>query len=205
MKCPICGSDSNEILKSKLENSKSTTSKKLLLKCRDCGNVYKDTITKEKPLDYRIIISEHETSQKKFIKLHSKNLIEVGDVLDADGTMVEVASLETKRGSRVKKSILEDIETIWASSIDIPARVGVSIDFKGWITSKKVDVPRDFEFTVGDNVKMGKHIFQIKSMKTTDKKIRKGSAIALDVKRVYGKPLRNLNHFNYDLTSKVVG
>lgn len=204
MNCPICGSDSNDILKSKLEKSKSTTSNKLLLKCRECGTVYKDTITEEKPIDYRIVISEQETSKKKFIKLYPEDLIEVGEVLDADGTMVEVTSLETKRGSRVGKSILDDIETIWASSIDMPARVGISIDFKGRILSKKVDMPRDFEFTVGDIVRMGRHIFQINSMKTTDKKIRKGSAIASDIKRVYGKPL-NVDHHNYDLTSKVVG
>jgi len=203
MKCPICGSDSNEILKSKIEKSKSTTSKKLVLKCRDCGTVYKDTIKEKKPLDYRIIISEHEKSKKKFIKLYPEDLIQVGEVLDANGTLVEVTSLETKRGSRASKSILEDIETIWASSIDIPARIGISIDFKGRILSKKVDMPRDYEFTVGDIIKLGKHVFQINSIKTTQSKIRKGTALAFDIKRIYGRPVK-VNHFNHDLTRKVV-
>ncbi|MDI6645171.1 MAG: HVO_0476 family zinc finger protein [Methanobacteriaceae archaeon] len=203
MKCPICGSDSNEILKSKMEKSKSTKSKKLVLKCRECGTVYKDIVKEKKPVDYRIIISEHEKSKKEFIKLFPEDLIQVGEILDANGTLVEVNSLETKRGSRATKSILEDIETIWASSIEIPARVGISIDFKGRILSKKVDMPRDYEFTVGDIVKMGKHIFQINSIKTIDSKIRKGSALASDIKRVYGRPVK-VNHFNYDLTRKVV-
>lgn len=203
MKCPICGSDSNEILKSKIEKSKSTKSKKLLLKCRECGTVYKDTVTEKKPVDYRIIISEHEKSQKKFIKLFSEDIIKVGDVLEAEGNLVEVTSLETKRGSRVNKSILKDIETIWAYSIDILARVGISIDFKGKILSKKVDVPRDHEFTVGDIIKIGKYVFQIKSIKTTESKIRKGKALAYDIKRIYGRPVK-VNHFNYDLTLKVV-
>ncbi|MGC9516785.1 MAG: HVO_0476 family zinc finger protein [Methanomicrobiales archaeon] len=205
MKCPICGSESYDVLKSKLVDSKAVKSRKLLLKCQDCGTVYRDIITEKKPQDYRIIISEHERSKKDFIKLYPEDLIEVGNILDANGTMVEINSLETKKGSRVEKSILSEVETIWATSIDMPARVGVSIDFRGRILSKKVDMPRDFEFNVGDIVKLGKYIFQINSMKTTEAKIRKGSSKAFQIKRVYGRPVRNVDHYNYDLTSKVVG
>jgi uncharacterized Zn finger protein len=57
---------------------------------------------------------------------------------------------------------------------------------------------------VGDVVKMGKTLFRIKSMKTIDAKVRKGSSRAEDTKRVYGKPLNSGENFQYDLSSKVV-
>ena len=96
------------------------------------------------------------------------------------------------------------METIWASSLTGPARVGISIDYHGRILSQKVEVERDFQFAVGDVVKMGRAVFRIKSMKTITSKIRKGSATAEQIKRVYGMPAGRNDTYQYDLTTKIV-
>ncbi len=199
MKCPVCESESYEILKSKGKHSKE-----LLLKCEECGNVYRETIIREKPVDVRIVISEFEKSKKAFIKLYPDEVLMVDDILDLDGKEVAVNSIEIKSSARVYRSLISDIETIWASSMDIPSRVGISVDFGGRITSKKVDVDRDFEFTVGDIVKMGNLIFKIYSIKTIERKLRKGFAKAYVTKRVYGRPLEEFVRYNYDLSSNIV-
>ncbi|WP_424356320.1 HVO_0476 family zinc finger protein [Methanobacterium sp. MBAC-LM] len=199
MKCPVCESESYEILKSKGKHSKE-----LLLKCEECGNIYRETIIREKPVDVRIVISEFEKSKKAFIKLYPDEVLMVDDILDLDGKEVAVNSIEIKTSARVYRSQVSDIETIWASSMDIPARVGISVDFGGRIISKKVDVDRDFEFTVGDIVKMGNLIFKITSMKTIERKLRKGFAKAYVTKRVYGRPLEEFVRYNYDLSSNIV-
>lgn len=199
MKCPVCESESYEVLKSKGKHSKE-----LLLKCEECGNVYRETIIREKPVDVRIVISEFEKSKKAFIKLYPDEVLMVDDILDLDGKEVAVNSIEIKSSARVYRSLISDIETIWASSMDIPSRVGISVDFGGRITSKKVDVDRDFEFTVGDIVKMGNLIFKIYSIKTIERKLRKGFAKAYVTKRVYGRPLEEFVRYNYDLSSNIV-
>ena len=199
MKCPVCESESYEILKSKGKHSKE-----LLLKCEECGNVYRETIIREKPVDVRIVISEFEKSKKSFIKLYPDEVLMVDDILDLDGKEVAVNSIETKTSARVYRSQVSDIETIWASSMDLPSRVGISVDFGGRIISKKVDVDRDFEFTVGDIVKMGDLIFKIYSIKTIERKLRKGFAKAYVTKRVYGRPLEEFVRYNYDLSSNIV-
>ena len=199
MKCPVCESESYEILKSKGKHSKE-----LILKCGECGNVYRETIIREKPVDVRIVISEFEKSKKDFVNLYPDEVLMVDDILDLDGKEVAVNSIETKTSTRVYRSQVSDIETIWASSMDIPARVGISVDFGGRIISKKVDVDRDFEFTVGDIVKMGDLIFKINSMKTIERKLRKGFAKAYVTKRVYGRPLEEFVRYNYDLSSNIV-
>jgi uncharacterized Zn finger protein len=145
MKCPACESEYYEILKSKGKHSKE-----LLLKCEECGNVYKETIIREKPVEVRVVTSEFESSKKDFIKLYPDEELIVGDILDIEGKRIEITSIETKRGGRIYKSLVSDIETIWASSLDIPARIGISIDYGGRILSRKVEVDRDFEFHVGD-------------------------------------------------------
>jgi len=199
MKCPVCESESYEVLKSKGKHSKE-----LLLKCEECGNIYRETIVREKPVDVRIIVSEFEKSEKEFVKLYPDEELIVDEILNVGGKEVAINSIETKSSARVYRSPVSDIETIWASSMDMPARVGISVDFGGRIISKKVDIDRDFEFTVGDIVKLGNLIFKIISLKTIERKLRKGFARASVTKRVYGRPLEEVVRYNYDLSSNIV-
>ncbi|MGZ4857281.1 MAG: HVO_0476 family zinc finger protein [Methanobacteriaceae archaeon] len=198
MKCPLCDSESNEIIK-----SKGKTTREILLKCNECGNTFRETVTIPKMVECRIIISKFEDSQKKNLKLYPDEVLGVGDVLLVEDEEVKVTSLENNRGGRVLRSEVSLLETIWASSLTGQVRVGISVDFGGRILSRKVEIERDFQFTVGDVVKMGKTLFRIKSMKTIDAKVRKGSSRAEDTKRVYGQP-HSRENFQYDLSRRVV-
>lgn len=199
MKCPVCNSESSEILKSKGKHSKE-----FLLQCNECGNVYRETVTREKPVDIRIVISEFESSHKEYIKLYPDEVLQVDDILEIEDREVAITSIETKKGGRIYRSHVSDINTIWASSLDIPARVGISVDFGGRILSKKVDMDRDFEFHIGDVVKVGNLLFRINSLKTLERKLRKGFAKAGVTKRVYGRPLEREERYGYDLTPNIV-
>jgi len=198
MKCPVCESESFKVLK-----SKGKRLKEFLLECNECCNVYREVISR-KPVDIRIVISEFEASRKEYVKIYPDEELQVDYILDINGKEVAITSIENKRGGRVYQSPVSDIETIWASSLDIPARVGISVDFKGKIISKKVDVDRDFEFHVGDVIKLENLIFRVNSIKTLERKVRKGFAKADVTKRVYGKPLDNYKKYKYNLSSNVV-
>ena len=69
MDCPICGSDNIEILNSKQKTTKKKFTEKYLLKCEDCGHVYRNIISLKKPRPYRLIISEQDKSHKTTIDL----------------------------------------------------------------------------------------------------------------------------------------
>ena len=198
MKCSVCGSESLEIIK-----SKGKKTRELLLKCEECGNIFKEVVNVVNPLDCRVVVSEFEKSHKTFIKLYPDEIIHNGDLLDLNGRMAEITSIENIKGGRVFESMVKDVETIWASYKDIPARVGISIDYGGRILSKKVEVNPDLEFIIGDTVKMGNIIFRINSLKTMERKMRKGFARAAVTKRVYGRPVED-EKYKYDLSSKVL-
>ena len=198
MKCTVCGSESCEILK-----SKGKTSKELLLKCNKCGNIFREIVEVEKPVDVRVVVSEYESSHKTLVKLYPDEFLEFEGVLDLDGRPAQITSIENKRGGRVMVSPVSEIDTIWATYIDTPARVGISVDYGGRILSRKVQVDREFEFTIGDVVKLGDVLFKIRAMKTQDRKMRKGFAKAFVIKRVYGRPGDDLKRYQYDLTSKI--
>ena len=202
MECPICGSDEIEILNSKDKSSKNNFTEEYLLKCQDCNHVFKDSVSAKKPRPYRIIISEMENSIKTTIDLSPSDQLEIGDILLSDLGQVEVTSIEVD-GKRVNKAPIEDIITIWASSIEIPARIGFSVDLHGKVDSYKLDLDRDFEIATEDIVKIDKHVVKIHVIKTEERKITNGYAKANVIKRVYSKPLRT-KKYDYDLTNKIV-
>lgn len=202
MECPICGSDDVEILNSKQKSSKKKISEEFLLKCNECQHVFKDTFSAKKPRPYRIIISENENSFKTTIDLSPDDILEVGDVLLSELGQVKVSGIETKE-KRVSKSKIEDVTTIWASSDEIPARIGFSVDLHGEVDSYKLDLDRDFEISSEDIVKIDKHIVKIHVIKTDERKITSGFAKANVIKRVYTKPVR-FNNYDYDLTKYIV-
>lgn len=201
MDCPICGSDEIEILNSKQKTSKKKFTEEYLLKCEDCGHVFKDVVSLKKPRPYRIIISEQDKSHKTTTDLSPSDELKIGDVLLSEFGQVEVSGIEVG-DKRVKKSKLEDVNTIWASSIEIPARIGFSVDLHGEVDSYKLDLERDFEIAPGDVVKIDNHIVKVHVIKTQERKLTSGFAKANVIKRVYSKPVK-FNNYDYDLTKNI--
>lgn len=202
MDCPICGSDDIEILNSKQKSSKKKLMEEYLLKCEDCGHVFKDVISLKKPKPYRLIISEQDKSHKTTIELSPSDELKSGDVLLTEFGQVEVTSIEVG-DKRVNKAKVEDINTIWANSIEIPARIGFSVDLHGKVDSYKLDLERDFEIAPGDVVKIDKHIVRVHVVKTQERKLTSGFAKASVITRVYSKPVR-FNNYDYDLTKDII-
>ena len=201
MDCPICGSDDIEIINSKQKTTKKKLTEEYLLKCEECGHVYRNVISLKKPRPYRLIISEQDKSHKTTIDLSPSDELEVGDVLLSELGQVEVTGIEIK-DKRVKKSKLEDVDTIWASSAEIPARIGFSVDLHGEVDSYKLDLERDFEIAPGDVIKIDNHIVKVHVIKTQERKLTSGFAKAGVIKRVYSKPVK-FNNYDYDLTKNI--
>ena len=201
MDCPICGYDDIEILNSKQKTTKKKFTEEYLLRCEDCGHVYKNTISLKKPRPYRLIISEQDKSHKTTIDLSPSDELRTGDTLLTEFGQVEVTSIEVG-DKRVEKSSLEDVNTIWASSVEIPARIGFSVDLHGEVDSYKLDLERDFEIAPGDIVKIENHIVKVHVIKTQERKLTSGFAKAGIIKRVYSKPVR-FNNYDYDLTKNI--
>lgn len=203
MECPMCGSNSSETLKSKKISSKTKEINELLLKCNECDFVFKDSIIAKKPVSYRLIISENDKSHKTQINLYPNEKLSKDSFLLSDLGQVEIKSLELKSGKRVNSALAQDISTIWATSMEIPARIGVSVDFSGDIDSYKVDIDRDFELAIDDIAKIENNILKIHTIKTIERKLKKGFAKASVIKRIYGNPV-NLKNYDYDLSDNIV-
>ena len=201
MECPICGSYDVEILNAKQKTSKKKLMEEYLLKCEECGHVFKDIFSAKKPQPYRLIISEQDKSHRTTIELSPSDELKSGDILLSDLGQVEVTSIEVG-DTRVNKAKIEDIDTIWANSVEIPARIGFSVDLHGEVDSYKLDLDRDFEIAPGDVVKIDKHTVKVHVIKTQERKLTSGFAKAGVIRRVYAKPVK-FNNYDYDLTKYI--
>ena len=74
MDCPICGSDDIEIINSKQKTTKKKLTEEYLLKCEECGHVYRNVISLKKPRPYRLIISEQDKSHKTTIEFSNDGI-----------------------------------------------------------------------------------------------------------------------------------
>ena len=201
MACPNCGNDKYEILKTKGKKVKELT-----LKCNECNHVYRQTHQEAQEVDVRVVISDFEQSWKTNVKLYSDEYLEVGTILYVDDKEVEVTSIENNDGVRAYECPVINIQTIWAKSLDTLARIGISIDNHGEVLSHKIEIEREFIFTIGDVCEIAGIKFKVYGFKTLERNMKKGYAYAKVIKRVYGKllPRNDKSSVKYDLTEYVI-
>ena len=201
MVCPMCGCEEYSILKSKGKKIKDLT-----VQCIECNHVYHETVEEPQEIEVRVIISEFERSWKTIVKLYSDEYLETGTLLYIDNIDVEVTSIENKDGIREYECPVVNIKTIWAKSLDSLARIGLSIDNHGEVLSHKLEVERDFIFTIGDVGQVNEHKFKIYGFKTLERSMKKGYAYAKVIKWIYGSllPTNDKSRVKYDLSEYVV-
>jgi uncharacterized Zn finger protein len=130
------------------------------------------------------------------------DVIETGDAFVVDTPealyQVEVTSIELGPEARTDRARLDEIEAVWTRVVD---NVGVNVtihpaDGTGDGTrSRKMRVPGDYEFVVGETESVGDEEFEVTGVQVRDdanyrfdKLDRDGDmAFAKDVKRVYGR------------------
>lgn len=185
--CPSCGvAGEHDILK---KNGDMT------VKCVYCGHVHKVNLSASPgEVERRVIVSQGSESFPTTVSLNPKENLEVGEerVLECDEGIfgVEITSLESDK-KRLSSAEAEDIETIWARSID---NVEVPITIHGEYNSESytLHVPGDYKFTIGEKEKVDKNEFEVTYIISRDgeKSSYEGDIVlAKNIKRVYGEQL----------------
>ena len=167
-----------------------------LIKCEECGYVHAVSVPKKKVIRLRVIVSRQKESSVQEIEVNEDDVIRVGDEFvveqkNDEVSGVQVQSIEVKTKGRPDVAIAKDIDTLWARTIDeVIVKIAVQ---KGAITeSINYKVHGDFEFTVGDTLKLQGYEAEITSIKERDggHQKRKGKvSLAKDIKRIYSRSL----------------
>lgn len=182
--CPDCGDVTpHEVLRGKA--GKATM--EATLRCRECGRVLTTTLGIPRIVPAKVIVSEGPSSRTTSVDLESDDLLMVGDEFPLDdGRRVKITSLELKDGRRPAKAQATDISVIWAVSFDTVS-IKVSVNDVQRTHARSLEAGPDDEFHVGQTIGLGDMDCLVHSIKVKDRMIRRGSAEARNIVRIYGK------------------
>jgi uncharacterized Zn finger protein len=182
--CPQC-SPKEEVM--------HTVVKSHLLKCEQCGFIHRLPHEKKKVVQLRVVVSRGGESSTRQLDVDEDEMLHAGDefVIDVgeDVSGVRIHSLELHTGGRSEQAMAKNVRTIWARAID-EVVVKIAVQHLGETQSLDYKINGDYEFTIGDLMKLKGYEVRISSIKVREGGIfrRTGKAIkAKDVRRIYSK------------------
>ena len=188
IECPSCKEETlHRVIKGSIGEKKGLVVD-VLVKCSKCDLKHPSVIKVERTTTIPVIVSELGNSQKNEIELSEQDTIHVGGEYQLDSGLVKITAIDTKKG-RVKSSLAKDVTTLWAKKFD-RLKLKVSINKGSKTLTRIIWAVPDEEFFVGDLMRIKGLNFAIHRIKTKDKNLKKGSAEARDIVRLYGKVVR---------------
>ena len=157
------------------------------LRCQECNKTFTTTIELPKVIPMKIIVSSGRTSESTVIDLESDDLIVMDDefFLD-DGRRVKVTGIDVADGRKVKKAQATEVTTIWGVLFDtINLKISMNDVHKTY--ARYVEAEPDDEYTVGDTLHFDDVDCLIHSIKIKERMLRRGTAEARNIVRIYGK------------------
>ncbi len=187
--CPVCETETpHKILKGEVGTSGKEITIDGVVKCEECGHTRHKTIREKTAIDVPLIISWKKETEKTSISLLPDEWVHVDDELLVDGVRTKITAIETEP-RRVTKAKAEDITTIWTIKYD-KTLVKVAVHKGRNTVSRVLEVPPEEEFYINDPIQVGRYDAVIQRIKTTKGIVKRGSAKADDITRIYAKMIR---------------
>lgn len=182
--CPDCDDvTEHRILRAKAGKSNITGT----FQCTECGRVFSGTIRFPKTFEVKVLLSDGEVTETTRTMLQENEIVAVGDEFDLDdGRHVQVTYIELPDGSRHPKVLATDIKALWVKAFGV-LRIKVSVNDYKKTYPMECDAEPDDEFAVGMYMHFDLWDCVIHAIKTKDRLLRKGSAEARDIVRIYAK------------------
>lgn len=182
--CPDCGEETDhQILRGRMGRSTLEGT----FRCSSCGRVTSETIRIPELIEVPVVYSDGDVSERTRTTIESNDIIQVDDEFELDsGMLVRVTHIDVADDRRVKKALATDVKRLWVKRFDVLS-VKVSVNDGGKTYSLRVEAEPDDEFVVGTQLEFEDFDCLIHAIKTRHSLVRRGSAEARDITRIYGK------------------
>ncbi len=166
--CPACSPDIetvHEVLK---------PGGHVTVRCTECDHIHKETLPDDTTLQRDVVVSQDGESFKAQVDVPEGEQLAVGEefLLETEEAVVSarITSLETDEG-RTEEAPVEAVGTIWSRAVGNVA-VNVTMHPKDGrhdeTESFKLQVPGDYEFTVGETEQFGDEEFTVEGVHVRD-------------------------------------
>jgi uncharacterized Zn finger protein len=179
--CPECDDETlHKTLKGRMKGKKRL---EMVLKCTVCGKIHDEALEVVSQVPVRMIISRGDKSEKMRVEFPADWDLAVGEEFMHDEERLLIKGIEVD-GRRMEAANIKEVQTLWTINYDM-AKIKVSINRNDITRSLELEVDLDEEFTVESEIEVDGVMVTIHSIKLHDKRIRRGTAIARDIVRVY--------------------
>ena len=180
--CPDCGDvTEHKILKAKMGNFNVNGT----FQCKECGRVFSGVIRLPKEFEVKVLLSDGDLTETTQTMLREDEIVAVGDEFDLDdGRHVQITYIELPDGSRKKKVPATEVKALWVKAFGV---LMVSVNDYKKTYPMLCEAEPDDEFTVGMFMHFDLWDCVIHAIKTKDRLLRKGTAEARDIVRIYAK------------------
>ncbi|MCL9812817.1 HVO_0476 family zinc finger protein [Natranaeroarchaeum aerophilus] len=194
-RCPSCSPDAETVHEVLKPGGQAT------VRCTECGHVHKVRIEEDRTVERDVVVSQEDESFSATAEPPADETLATGEefVLDTPEAImtVRITSLELDGDKRVDEASAEDVSTIWTRAV---GNVGVNTTIhpkdgrREETRSVTLQVPGDYEFTVGATDKLAGEKFTIEGIVVRDDATGykfdkldhdRDTAVAKDVKRLY--------------------
>lgn len=163
--CPACSPSAETVHEVLNPRGKPT------VRCTDCGHVHKSDLPETRRIKRDVIISQDDESFHATAEPPEDELLAVGEefLVETDEAImsVRITSLEGENEQRFDEAPAEEIQTIWTRAVgNVSVRV-TSHPKSGRhdeTRSFKLQVPGDYEFTVGGTETLGGEEFTVEGI-----------------------------------------
>ena len=173
------------------------------VRCTECDHTHKAEITEPETTELQVVVSQDDESFSTLVEESPDDSVEVGDefVVDSPEALLQarITGIEVAPEERAEEATIQEIDTLWTRAVD-----NVSVDVtlhpkdgeEEHSESLTVNVPGDYEFTVGETESFGEEEFSVEGLQIRDdapeyrheKLDHEGDvAYAKDLKRLYGR------------------
>ena len=160
-------------------------------KCLECGKVVSCTVRLPRPITVRATISTDDTSESTMTTVMENEVPKVGDEFDLDdGRHVVITQLIDMNFKKRTSCPAAEIRELWAKGFDV-VKVKVSVNDGRKTHPLYTEADPDDEYEIGMILEFDQWNAEITSIKTKSKLIRRGSAEAREITRIYAKILRH--------------
>ena len=192
--CPTCGEDTlHTVLRGTLGTRGEVVTLDATVKCDECGTTHHVVVREAKDVELPVVLSAGGQSRRTKVSVPGDEELSVGEALIVDGLNCKLTGIESKDMKRVDDAHVKDVLTLWMIQFEeIP--VGFAINLGHKTITKVIPAPPSQEFTVGEEHLFGRLRVTVHAIKTEERLLKRGSAEAAEIKRVFAKPT-NLGGF----------
>jgi len=217
LECPECEDETlHEVLKGRGSERAGGVRLSALVKCGECGTIRTVEIKEDAERSVNAVLSDEGRSTRCTVSLDPSSVVSVGDIImigggdeagsgeddgedggrenDGDNDrlstpdegmpgLITAIEVKTRRVPRAKASTAD---TLWLRRYD-KVKVKVSVNTGRKTISRELWAAPDEQFEIGDVISAGDMKVLVHSMNTGSRKLKRGSAAARKIRRIYGR------------------